>query len=66
MYEIPNLLYGFLTKYYGSLNNPSRGDFHGQIFARDCNESGETQQEVPKIINFSVRISHCLKLKSPV
>ena len=41
-----NLLYGFLKKYHGSLNNPSRAnsDFREQIFARDCNNSGETEQ----------------------
>ena len=40
----PNLLFAFLTKYHGSLNHPSRanGDFHEQIFACDCKNSGET------------------------
>ena len=42
-FEEPNQLYGFLTKYHGSLNNPSRAnsDFREQIFAPDCNKSGE-------------------------
>ena len=42
--EVPHLLFGYLTKYYGSLYNPSQanGDFREQIFARDCNNSGET------------------------
>ena len=45
-FEVPNLLYGFLTKYHGSLNNPSQanGDYREQIFARDCNNSGETEE----------------------
>ena len=32
--------------HHGSLNNPSRanGDFREQIFARDCNNSGETEE----------------------
>ena len=44
--EEPNSLYGFLTKYNGSLNNASRanGDFWEQIFARECNNSGETEE----------------------
>ena len=42
-FEEPNLLYGFLTKYHGSLNNPSRakGDFHTN---GDCDNSGETEE----------------------
>ena len=46
MLEVQNLLYVFLTKYHGSLNNPSRanGHFREQIFARDCNNSGETEE----------------------
>ena len=42
------LLYGFLTKCNGSLNNASRanGDFREQIFARDCNNSGETEEVI--------------------
>ena len=45
-FEERNLSYGFLTKYHGSLNNPSRanGDFREQIFARHCNNSGETEE----------------------
>ena len=45
-FEVPNLFHGFLTKYHGSLNNPSRAnvDFREQIFARDCNYSGETEE----------------------
>ena len=44
--EVQNLLYGLLTKYHGSLNNPLRanGDFCEQIFAHDCNNSGETEE----------------------
>ena len=47
-FEVPNLLYGFLTKYHRSLNNPSQanGDFRKQIFARDSNNSGETEEVV--------------------
>ena len=43
-----NLLYGFLKKCNGSLNNPSRanGDFREQIYARDSNNSGETEEVV--------------------
>ena len=46
LFKERNLLYGFLTKYHGSINNPSRanGDFREQIFARDCNNSGETEE----------------------
>ena len=45
-FEVPNLFNGFLTKYHGSLNNPSQanGDFREQIFACDCNNSGETEE----------------------
>ena len=41
-----NLLYLFFTKYHSSLNNPLRanGHFREQIFARDCNNSGETEE----------------------
>ena len=47
-FKAPNLLYGLLTKYHGSLNNPSRanGDSREQIFARDCNNSGETEEVI--------------------
>ena len=36
----------FLTKYYGSLNNPSQADddIRKQISARDCNNFGETKE----------------------
>ena len=46
-----NLFYGFLTKYHGSLNNllGANGDFREQIFARDCNNSRETEE----VINFA-------------
>ena len=35
-----------MTKYHGSVNNPLRanGDFRQQIFAGDCNSSGETEE----------------------
>ena len=35
-----------MTEYYGSLNNlwQVNGDFHEQIFARYCNNSGETEE----------------------
>ena len=40
--------------YYGSLNNAlqANADFNKQIFARDCNNSGETE----KVINLVVYI----------
>ena len=40
-FKVPNLLYGFLTKCHGSLNNASRvnGDFCEKIFAHDFNHS---------------------------
>ena len=43
--KFPSLLHVFSTKYHGSWNNPSRanGDFCDQIFACDCNSSGETK-----------------------
>ena len=47
MYEFQNLLLNWLlTKYHGSLNNPSRanGDFRKQICARDSNNCGETEE----------------------
>ena len=33
-------------KYFGSLNDPLRAnpDYREQIFARDCNNSGETEE----------------------
>ena len=36
----------FLTKYYGSVNNPSKAnaDIRKQISARDCNNFGETEE----------------------
>ena len=36
-----SIILGFLTKYYSSLDNPSRAncDFGKQIFARDCKNS---------------------------
>ena len=39
-------MYGFLTKYHGSLNNPSRanGDFREQIFARDNNRNRRSKR----------------------
>ena len=44
-------MYVFLTKYYGSLNNPSRAnaDFREQISALDCNNSGETEEVIKYI-----------------
>ena len=38
--------YVVLTKYHGSLSNPSQanGHFREQIFARECNNSGETKE----------------------
>ena len=35
-----------MTKYHGSLNNlwQANGDFREQIFARYCNDSGETEE----------------------
>ena len=54
--EVPNLSYGFLTIYQGSLNNPSRanGDFRKQIFARDSNNSGETEE----VVKFNFHQNH--------
>ena len=45
-FEVPNLLYGFLTKYHRFLNNPSgaNGDFCEQIFACVYNNSGENEE----------------------
>ena len=45
MFKNKNVLYGFFTKCHGSLNNVlgANGDFREQIFARDCNNSGETE-----------------------
>ena len=50
-FKEPNLINVFWTKYYGSQNNTlqANGDFRKQIFARDCNNSGETE-EVHEII----------------
>ena len=38
----------FLTKYYGSLNNPWQADYDSreQVFALDCNNSGETEEVI--------------------
>ena len=51
-FEEPYLLYGFLTKCHGSLNNPLRanGDFRKQISARDRNNSGETEEVYDSIV----------------
>ena len=45
-YEWPNVLYGIFTKYHGSLSNPLRTnvDFPEQTFARNCDNSGETEE----------------------
>ena len=40
--EDKNVLHSFLTKYRGSLG--ANGDFRQQIFARDCNNSRETEE----------------------
>ena len=52
MFEVPNLYYGFLTKYHGSLNNPSseNGDFCEQIIVSDCYKSGKTEE----VFNFQL------------
>ena len=42
--EDKNVLHGFLTKYRGSLG--ANGDFRQQIFARDCNNSRETEEVI--------------------
>ena len=64
--EEPNSLYGFLTKYNGSLNNASRanGDFWEQIFARDFNNSGETEEVQWKLDLAEKSVSQHLSAKS--
>ena len=63
MLEVQNLLYGLLAKYHGSLNNPSRanGDLAKQIFAHDCNKSGETEEVDKSNMLVSIRNNHEIK-----